>query len=197
MPQGRLFVVSGPSGAGKGTLIARLIDNYPDSTWLSVSATTRKARPGELEGTHYYFFADDEFRAMIARGEFLECAEVHGNRYGTPAKAVEERIARGVDVILEIDVQGAREVREKKPGSISVFVAPPSSEVLEGRLRGRATEREEELRRRLEDALEESRKKDDFDYVIVNDDLDRAARELYTIYERESGKTVREETTGG
>jgi guanylate kinase len=163
---------------------------------LSVSATTRKPRPGEVERIHYHFLGNDEFRAMIDAGEFLEYAEVHGKLYGTPAKAVEERIAGGTDVVLEIDVKGAREVRGKKPGAVSIFVVPPSKEVLEDRLRGRATEKEEELRCRLENALEESREKDDFDYVIVNDDLERAARELYAIYENET-QGSRKKVTGG
>ena len=185
--------MSGPSGAGKGTLIIELSRSYPDSTWLSVSATTRKPRPGEIEGTHYCFMDEHDFREMIARGEFLEWAEVHGNLYGTPASAVREKLSQGLDVILEIDVKGARQVRAKEPEAVAIFVVPPSEEILENRLRGRATEQEEELRRRLENALEESSEKDDFDYEIINDDLDGAARELYSIYERESRRRV----TGG
>jgi guanylate kinase len=191
LPQGRLFVVSGPSGAGKGTLISELTHHYPDSTWLSVSATTREPRPGEVQGLHYFFLDVNKFREMIAGGEFLEWEEVHGNLYGTPAAPVKERLRRGLDVILEIDVKGARQVREKEPGAVTIFVGPPSEEILEDRLRGRATEKEEELRRRLRNALEESSEKDDFDYEIVNDDLNRAARELYAIYERESGRGKR------
>lgn len=126
---------------------------------------------------------------MINGGEFLEWAQVHGNMYGTPAGAVREKLSEGLDVLLEIDVNGARQVREKEPDAVTVFVLPPSKGVLEERLRGRATEKEEELKRRLEDALEESKEKDDFDYEIVNDDLDRAARELYAIYEKESGSS--------
>lgn len=185
MPQGRLFVVAGPSGAGKGTLIAEILRRYP-RTWLSVSATTRTPRPGEKEGIQYHFLEEDEFRELARRGEFLEWAEVHGNLYGTPRSRVEEKRSQGKDVILEIDVQGARQVRSKDPGAVTIFVQPPSIEVLEERLRGRGTEGEEELRKRLENALEESREKDDYDYVVINDDLNHAAGEFCAIYEKES-----------
>jgi len=139
MPQGRLFVVAGPSGAGKGTLIEELLKRYP-TAWLSVSATTRKPRPDEVEGVQYNFLDSDEFRELVEKGEFLEWAEVHGNLYGTPRARVERELARGLDVILEIDVQGARQVREKIPDAVAVFVLPPSLEVLEERLRNRGTE---------------------------------------------------------
>lgn len=185
MPQGRLFVVAGPSGAGKGTLISELLRRYP-SAWLSVSATTRRPRQGEADGEQYYFFAEDEFRQMAARGDFLEWAEVHGNLYGTPAGAVADRLARGQDVILEIDVQGARQVREKMPEAVSVFVLPPSAGVLEERLRNRGTEDEVELRQRLRNALEESRERNEYQYVVVNDQLHRAVDEFCAIYEKES-----------
>jgi guanylate kinase len=134
---------------------------------------------------------------MQERGEFLECAEVHGHMYGTPERAVREKLDEGIDVILEIDVKGARQVRSREPEAVSIFVEPPSEEVLEHRLRGRATEPEDELRRRLEDALEEKREKNDFDYEILNDDLERAARELYEVYEKESRRNRQNRVTGG
>jgi guanylate kinase len=185
MSQGRLFVVAGPSGAGKGTLIAELLSRY-NTAWLSISSTTRKPRPGEVEGTQYYFLDEDDFTTAARNGEFLEWAEVHGNLYGTPRAKVEEKLAQGKDVILEIDVQGARQVREKMPHAVSIFVLPPSSQVLEERLRERGTEEEAELKRRLENARVESRHKEDYEYVVVNDQLHRAAEEFCGIYERES-----------
>jgi guanylate kinase len=185
MPQGRLFVVAGPSGAGKGTLIRELLGRYPKA-WLSVSATTRKPRSGEGKGVQYHFLEEGEFRDLIDRGSFLEWAEVHGNLYGTPLDEVENRRSLGQDVILEIDVKGARQVKSREPDAVTIFVLPPSIEVLEERLRGRATEEEAELRKRLKNAREESKEKDDFDYVVLNDDLYRAAQELCAIYEMES-----------
>jgi len=185
MPQGRLFVVAGPSGAGKGTLIKELISRYPQ-VWLSVSATTRKPRFGEKQGVQYHFLEDQDFRDLARRGDFLEWAEVHGNLYGTPLDKVVEKRSQGQDVILEIDVKGARQVRSRDPDAVAIFVLPPSVEILEERLRGRATEGEAELQERLRNAQEESREKVDFDYVVLNDDLDRAAQELCAIYEMES-----------
>lgn len=185
MPQGRLFVVAGPSGAGKGTLIKELISRYPQ-VWLSVSATTRKPRSGEKQGVQYHFLEDQDFRDLARRGDFLEWAEVHGNLYGTPLDKVVEKRSQGQDVILEIDVKGARQVRSRDPDAVAIFVLPPSVEILEERLRGRATEGEAELQERLRNAQEESREKVDFDYVVLNDDLDRAAQELCAIYEMES-----------
>jgi guanylate kinase len=185
MPQGRLFVVAGPSGAGKGTLIKELLRRY-SGAWLSVSATTRKPRRDEVDGEHYHFLDEEEFRRMADRGDFLEWAEVHGNLYGTPHEKVVKELSGGHDVILEIDVKGARQVREKMPDAVSVFVLPPSVEVLEERLRGRGTEDEAEVKERLINALEESREKDDYQYVVLNDLLHRAVEEFCAIYEKES-----------
>jgi guanylate kinase len=185
MPQGRLFVVAGPSGAGKGTLIAELLHRYT-TAWLSVSATTRKPREGEVDGLQYFFLAENAFRNMVAAGDFLEWAKVHGKLYGTPRSGVMDMLAGGKDVILEIDVQGARQVREKVPEAVSIFVAPPSAEVLEERLRKRGTEDEAELRKRLRNAEVESREKAGYRYVVVNDQLYRAVEELCAIYEKES-----------
>ena len=185
MPQGRLFVVAGPSGAGKGTLIKELLSRYPQ-VWLSVSATTRKPRAGEDQGVQYHFIEDRKFRDLANRGSFLEWAEVHGNFYGTPLDEVTEKRSQGLDVILEIDVKGARQVRSRDPDAVTIFVRPPSIEILEERLRDRATEKEEELQERLRNAQEESKEEEDFDHVVINDDLNRAARELCAIYEMES-----------
>jgi len=185
MQRGRLFVVAGPSGAGKGTLIEGLMGRHP-RTWLSVSATTRKPRPGEEDGVQYHFLDREEFMRRVEAGEFLEWAEVHGNLYGTPRDRVEEKLDSGYDVILEIDVQGARQVKEKVPQAVTVFVTTPSPRELEERLRRRGTEGEEELRERLRNALEEERQKDHFRYVIINDRLEDAVDELCAIYETES-----------
>ncbi len=185
MPRGRLFVVAGPSGAGKGTLIEELLRRYT-TAWLSVSATTRKPRPGESHGVQYFFLDEATFRAKADRGDFLEWAEVHGNLYGTPKESVLESLEAGRDVILEIDVQGARQVREKMPDAVGIFVMPPSLEELERRLRGRGTESDNDIERRLRNAREESRAAEEYGYVVVNDDLRRAREEFCAIYEKES-----------
>jgi len=185
MPQGRLFVVAGPSGAGKGTLIEEMLMRYPSAS-LSVSATTRRPRPGETEGVQYYFMDEEKFMDQARKGMFLEWAEVHGNLYGTPAAMVERELARGRDVILEIDVQGARQVRERVDDAVTIFVYTPSLEVLEERLRRRGTEDQDELEQRLRNALEENKEKDDYDYAVLNDQLHRAVEEICAIYERES-----------
>ena len=139
MRTGNLFVISGPSGAGKGTLVTRLLEEVPD-TWVSVSATTRRPRPGEEEGVSYYFLDREDFLALADEGGFLEWAEYAGNCYGTPLASVQREMAAGRQVILEIEVQGALQVREKMPEAHLVFIEPPSLEELEGRLRGRGTE---------------------------------------------------------
>ena len=158
---------------------------YP-TAWLSVSATTRKPRQGETEGVQYHSLEAEDFRERVEKGEFLEWAEVHGNLYGTPRASVEQELTRGLDVILEIDVQGARQVRKKMPDAVTIFVHPPSLEILEERLRSRGTEKEEELEQRLRNALEENLEKDDYGYVVLNDQLYRAAEEFCAIYEKES-----------
>ena len=185
MPLGRLFVVAGPSGAGKGTLIEELMRRYPD-VWLSVSATTRKPRRGEVDKVHYQFLGEKKFREMMDKGEFLEWAEVHGNLYGTPRAGVARELAGGHDVILEIDVQGARQVRDKIPDAVFIFVTPPTAEVLEERLRSRGTEEEDDMETRLRNAIEESQEKDAYEYVVVNDLLHHAVDEFCAIYEKES-----------
>jgi len=170
----RVLVITGPSGVGKGTLIQALRRHFPDLE-LSVSATTRAPRSGERDGRDYHFMDADEFERRVGRGEFLEHAEYAGNRYGTLRSEL-ERAKDGL--VLEIEVQGARQVREALPEAVQVFIAPPSPEVLRERLLRRGTDPPEQIARRLEQAEEELRAKDEFQHVIENDDLDRAAAEL-------------------
>lgn len=180
MRRGNLFVISGPSGAGKGTLVSRLMEAVPDAR-LSISATTRKPREGEVDGVHYHFITRDEFMELVDEDGFLEWAEFAGNRYGTPRSFVEQSMAKGAQVILEIEVQGAFQVREKMPDAHLVFIEPPSLEVLEERLRGRGTEDEEAVQRRLATARVELSRKMEYDIRLVNDDLERAVDELIAI----------------
>jgi guanylate kinase len=175
---GNLYVVSGPSGAGKGTLLALAMRRL-DNVWLSVSATTRLPRENEVEGVHYFFLSDEEFDDLIAVDGLLEWAAVHGKRYGTIRREVEQRLDRGIDVILEIDPQGALQVQERLPQAILIFIMPPSIEILEQRLRGRGTESEASIRHRLSNATEELAYRDRYHEIIVNDDLATAAEELY------------------
>jgi guanylate kinase len=180
VPTGRLFVITGPSGVGKGTLIRRLRERIPDLD-LSVSATTRSPRPGEQDGVDYHFTSEEEFNRMTHEGQLLEHATYSGHRYGTPRSEVEPRLATGRSVVLEIEVQGARQVRQAMPEAIQVFIAPPSAETLRRRLEGRGTDRPEEIERRLSVAEEELAARREFGHVVVNDDLDRATDELVAL----------------
>ena len=174
----RLTVLAGPTAVGKGTVSADIRERYPE-VWLSVSATTRPRRPGEEDGRHYYFVDEATFDAMIAAGELLEWAVVHGrHRYGTPKRAVEEALAAGRPALLEIDLQGARQVRASLPGALFVFLSPPSWDELVRRLVGRGTETAEERERRLDTARLEMAAEPEFDVTIVNDDVHRATDEL-------------------
>ncbi len=177
MRHGNLLVVSGPAGAGKGTLVSRLSDRVSD-VWVSVSATTRSPRPGEIDGVHYFFYDEEQFDRAVAEGGMLEWAHVHGHRYGTPRATVEEKMAEGRQVVLEIDVQGAFQVREMIPAAKLIFIEPPSLEVLESRLRGRGTEDDAEVRRRMKTAEVELSRKMEYDIQLVNDDLDQATEAL-------------------
>ena len=179
----RLFVISGPSGAGKGTLLAELRKQRPD-LGLTVSATTRSPRPGEVDGTSYYFLSDEEFRRRIAAGECVEWAEVHGHLYGTLVSEVKRLLAKGHSLVLEIDVQGALNVRKVYPDAVLVFIEPPSLQVLEERLRGRGTEDEASIELRLKNARHEMELADQYDVRIVNDTVDRAAQELGSVMRR-------------
>src|SRR5262245_19449097 len=178
--RGTLIVVSAPSGAGKSSLVKSALETVEDLKF-SVSYTTRSSRPGEAEGRDYHFIGSEEFDKMRDRNEFLEWAEVHGNLYGTHRGAVEETLASGLDVILDIDVQGADQVRRQLPEAATVFILPPSFEVLRNRLESRNQNSASDLGRRLRTAAIEVQLYDRFDYVVVNEDLDRAARELEVI----------------
>ena len=181
-PNASLFVISGPSGAGKGTVVKRVLAQRPD-VYLSVSATTRPARPGERHGVDYTFIPVTDFVAMRDRGDFLESAEVYGNYYGTPRVQVERALAQGRDVICELDIQGAMAVKRARPEAILVFIEPPSLDDLFLRLRGRGTEDRESMSKRLRAAYDEVKNKSSYDHIVVNEDPDRAAAELIRIME--------------
>ena len=175
---GRVVVLSGPTAVGKGTVMTQLRRLHPEA-FLSVSATTRPARPGEVNGLHYWFLSDDEFDQLVDSGGLLEWATVHGAaRYGTLRRPIEEAVTGGHTVMLEIDLQGARQVKQSWPGAYFIFLSPPSWEELVRRLRGRGTESEQQQARRLRTAEEEMAAQDEFDAVIVNDDLGQTVHKL-------------------
>ena len=182
MNPGRLVVLTGPSGVGKGTVVAEVRRLRPD-LWISVSATTRAPRPGEVDGVAYHFWDSERFARTIDQGGFLEWAEFAGNRYGTPLAEVQQHRAAGEPVLLEIELQGARQVRAAAPDALMVFLTPPSFAELEERLRGRGTEDEAAISRRLDRARAEMAAAAEFDAVVVNDDVVRAARELVDFLE--------------
>jgi len=186
MAQGTLFIVSAPSGAGKSSLITALLKTQPlYDTQVSVSHTTRDMRPGEVQGDHYFFVSKEEFRAMIADGAFLEYAEVFGNYYGTSRKAIEQVLATGVDVFLDIDWQGAQQIRAQMPAARTIFVLPPSKDELDRRLRGRGQDSEDVIVKRMAKAVDEMSHYAEYDYLIVNDDFDLALSDLKTIIRAE------------
>ena len=170
---GRLIVLTGPSGVGKGTLMRALLERHPE-LYYSVSATTRPPRKGEIDGKHYYFMSRSKFEQLVARGEFLEWAEFAGNYYGTPRESVLSQIRAGKSVVLEIELEGARQVRASFPSAKSIFILPPSIEELENRIRGRGQDPEEAIHRRLNRAKEEIMAASEFDVQIVNDDFEKA-----------------------
>ncbi len=178
--QGILLVLSGFSGAGKGTLVKKLMEMYPEYV-LSVSMTTRTPREGEQDGVHYFFRTKQAFEAAIAADGFLEYASFVGNYYGTPKAYVEEQLRAGKNVILEIELQGAMQVKERLPQALLLFVTPPSAKELERRLRGRGTETEEVIQKRLARAKEEARFMDAYEYIVVNDDLETCAKEVHAL----------------
>ena len=174
---GTLTVITGPSGVGKGTLVQRLLARHP-SIWVSVSATTRAPRQGECEGESYFFHSRDRFDALVKEGGLLEWAEFAGNCYGTPRAPVEQRLQEGRPVLLEIELEGARQVRRSFPEAVQIFLAPPSFEELERRIRSRGTDAEEAIQRRLLRAREELNAQGEFDAVVVNADLEQALMKL-------------------
>ena len=173
----KVFVITGPSGVGKGTLIEKLMERVPELE-LSVSATTREPRPGEEDGRDYHYLSEEEFERRVEAGEFLEHAAYSGNRYGTLRSAVEDRLSEGRSVVLEIEVQGARQVRAAMPEALLIFIAPPDPAALRERLEGRGTDSPEAIRRRLRTAELELEAQVEFPHVIVNDDVQKAASEL-------------------
>ena len=175
--QGRIIVITGPSGVGKGTLLQAIFQEYPD-LHFSVSATTRAPRPNETEGTHYYFLTQSEFQAKIKQNEFLEWAEFAGNYYGTPKAPILEKVKEGLTVILEIELEGARHVRQTAPEACQIFILPPSMEALEHRIRARGQDQPDAIAKRLARAKVEVAAAHEFDHQIINDDLDRARLEL-------------------
>ena len=175
--RGRLIVVSGPSGAGKSTLIREALDAMPRLAY-SVSATTRQPREGEVDGKHYIFMSREEFERLIDEDFFLEWAEYSGNLYGTPSDRVDELLDEGLSVVLEIELQGARQVREKRPDAVMVFVRAPSLEETRRRLAGRATETEEAMQRRMTTAIKEMAARDEFDYEVVNAHREQAREDM-------------------
>ena len=176
----RVFVITGPSGVGKGTLIRGLMERLPQLE-LSVSATTRVPRPGERDGVEYHFLTREEFDRHVAAGEFVEHADYAGRSYGTLRRELQARVSAGTPVVLEIEVQGARQVRESVPNAVQVFIAPPSLDALRTRLIGRGTDDPEEVERRLQVAERELRAQPEFGYVVVNDRLDDALKQLTAI----------------
>jgi len=181
--KGELVVISAPSGTGKGTVINKLLELRPEFVF-SISATTRNPRPGETDGIEYNFLTKEEFRQMISRDEFLEYAEYVGEFYGTPIKSINEAIELGKTIILDIEVQGAKQVMTKLPNAKTIFIVPPDMKELENRLRGRGTDSEEKLAARLEKACQELNERGLYDHIVINDNVSRAANEIIKIIDR-------------
>jgi guanylate kinase len=188
--RGILFIISAPSGTGKTTLCKQLATNLP-GLWHSISYTTRKPRPSEEHGREYYFIGEQAFREMIARNEFVEWAHVYGHLYGTPRKSLAEKIDQGIDVLLEIDVQGAMQVKKRFEDSVSIFILPPSMTVLRARLQTRASDTAEEIQGRLNKVKEEVWSYREYAYIVRNEDLGRSLRDLESIFWSERLKTKR------
>ncbi len=180
MRKGKTFIICGPSGVGKGTVVARLMASDP-TLYFSVSATTRAPRPGEVDGKHYHFLTQEQFAQWVAEDQFLEHAEFVGNRYGTPRRFIDKAMEQGRDVILDIEIQGAEQVHQKRPDAVRIFIAPPSWDELERRLIGRGTEDMDRVRSRLQRGKEEFLVAKDFDYFVINDTVDRAVEEISAI----------------
>lgn len=189
--KGILIVVSGFSGSGKGTLMKELLTRYPDTYALSISATTRSPREGEVDGREYFFVSKDEFEKMIAKGELIEYAKYVENYYGTPRSYVETKLAEGKDVILEIEIQGARKVREQFPEAVLLFVTAKDLPTLRSRLTGRGTETPEVVAQRLRRAAQEAEGIEEYDYLVINDDLETCVEEIHRIIESEHRRISR------
>jgi len=189
--KGLLFVITAPSGAGKTSLIEALLTDDAQLR-LSISYTTRAPRPGERDGREYHFVDEPAFAAMLERGEFLECAEVHGNRYGTSHEVVRKLLASGSDLVLEIDWQGAQQVRRLLPGCIGIFILPPSVAELERRLRTRAQDSDDVIAHRMANAREELSHAPEFEYAIINNNFDEARRDLAAVVRAERMRTARQ-----
>lgn len=190
MNKGLLLVVSGPSGVGKGTVCKYLTETEPD-IFLSVSATSRQPREGEVEGQHYFFVSPEKFKEMIAGDEFLEYANYITSSYGTPKKPCFEHLENGNSVILEIEVQGGTKVKEKYPDTVMIFIVPPDMETLKQRLRGRGTEADDVIEKRIKRAYEEFDYLEKYDYIVVNDDIEKAAQRIKAIICAEQQKRSR------
>ena len=189
MKKGRTFIICGPSGVGKGTVVARLLASDP-TLYFSISATTRAPRPGDEDGVHYHFLTREKFESWVAAGDFLEHAQFVGNLYGTPRLFVDQAMEQGRDVLLDIEIQGAEQVHQKRPDVVRIYVAPPSWEELERRLIGRGTEDMEKVRSRLARGREEFAVAKDFDYFVINDTVDRAVEEIRAIITAEHCRPV-------
>jgi guanylate kinase len=192
--KGLLFVVSAPSGAGKTSLCRAITGSLEDLTH-SISYATRKPRPGEIDGRDYYFVSQERFRDMIQAGDFAEWAEVHSNLYGTSRRVLDDLISKGLDVILDIDTQGAKQIKAKYDTAVFIFIMPPSLDILEERLRNRKSDHEDEIRKRMQRSREEIRDYAMYDYIIVNRDFDRALTELRSIVISERCRTRLMDTT--
>lgn len=184
MNRGNLIVISGPSGAGKSTVVSRAM-TFRNDICFSTSVTTRKPRPGEVDGVDYFFIDQSRFDEMVRNNELLEHAVYVSNSYGTPAKFVDEQLEKGMNVILDIEIQGAAQVHSNKPEAVMIFIIPPSIDELRKRLTGRGTENEETIEARIQRAIQECREADFYDYIIINDDLDKASEDLSSIMNAE------------
>lgn len=189
--QGILIVVSGFSGAGKGTIMKELLKRYPDQYALSVSATTRGPRPGEVDGTDYFFRTREQFEEMIAQDELIEYAQYVNNYYGTPKSYVQKQLSKGKDVILEIEIQGALKVKEKFPDTMLLFVSTPSAQILKERLVGRGTEDEATIHARLARAVQESEGIENYDYFVINDELSECVEKVHALIRCEHNRVSR------